>query len=50
MDIDFPISSRFVQQGLEMAVSRAPAEFTAFIRTDYAKWAKVIREAGISAE
>jgi tripartite-type tricarboxylate transporter receptor subunit TctC len=44
------IRSRFAQQGLELAVSRTPEEFTAFLKSDYAKWAKVIREAGISVE
>jgi tripartite-type tricarboxylate transporter receptor subunit TctC len=44
------VSNRLVQQGLELAVSRTPDEFTAFIKSDYARWAKVIRDAGIRAE
>ena len=44
------LGNRLVQQGLELAVSRSPEEFTAFIKSDYARWAKVIREAGISVE
>jgi tripartite-type tricarboxylate transporter receptor subunit TctC len=27
-----------------------PEEFAAFIRAEYAKWGKVVREAGIKAE
>ena len=44
------LGNRLVQQGLELAVSRSPEEFTAFIKSDYARWAKVIREAGINVE
>lgn len=44
------IRSRFAQQGLELSTSASPEQFTAFIRTEYAKWAKVIQEAGIRAE
>ena len=41
---------RFAQQGVEVAVSSAPDEFTAFLKSDYAKWVKVIRELGLSVE
>ena len=44
------VSNRLVQQGLELAVSRNPGEFTAFLKSDYARWAKVIRETGIRVE
>ncbi|HSN41763.1 MAG TPA: tripartite tricarboxylate transporter substrate binding protein, partial [Burkholderiales bacterium] len=30
--------------------SSTPAEFAAFIKTEIAKWGKVVREAGISAD
>ena len=39
----------FADQGVEL-VGSTPEEFLAFIKTDIAKWQKVIREAGIKAE
>ena len=42
--------NRFAQQGVEVAASSAPEEFTAFLKSDYAKWVKVIRALGISVE
>ncbi len=44
------VSSRLVQQGLEVPPRRSPEEFTAFIKSEYARWGKVIRDAGISVE
>jgi tripartite-type tricarboxylate transporter receptor subunit TctC len=31
-------------------VTQSPEEFTKFIRADYDKWGKVIRDAGIKGE
>ena len=42
--------SRFAGQGVELQASATPAQFTAFIKTEYARWAKVLDEAGIKAE
>jgi tripartite-type tricarboxylate transporter receptor subunit TctC len=44
------IRARFASQGVELQASAAPGQFTEYIRTEYAKWAKVIDEAGIRAE
>ena len=37
-------------QGVDLAASASPAEFTAYIKSDYAKWAKVLDDAGIKPE
>jgi tripartite-type tricarboxylate transporter receptor subunit TctC len=42
--------SRFAQQGVELQGSASAQEFTAFLHSEYARWGKVIRDAGISAE
>ena len=44
------IRSRFANQGVELQASTAPAEFTAYIKSETARWAKVLDEAGIKAE
>src|SRR5690606_23857726 len=41
--------SRFAEQGVELQGSASAEEFTAFLRQEYVRWGKVIREAGISA-
>jgi tripartite-type tricarboxylate transporter receptor subunit TctC len=43
------VSSRLVNDGAEV-VAGTPEEFGAFIRTETAKWAKVVKAAGISPE
>ena len=43
----------FVQSLIKLgavAASSTPAEFSAFINNDYAKWQRVVREAGIKVE
>ena len=44
---DAEIRRRFVNDGGDPQPSRTPDEFVAYIRADMAKWAKVVREAGI---
>ena len=44
---DPEIRKRFVNDGGDPQPSRTPEEFAAYIRADMAKWAKVVREAGI---
>jgi tripartite-type tricarboxylate transporter receptor subunit TctC len=44
------IRTRFANQGVELQASTTPIEFTAFLKTEYARWAKVLDEAGIKAE
>ena len=43
------LMEKFVLQGLEPRTS-TPAEFSALIGREIAKWAKVVRDAGIKAE
>ena len=44
------IRSRFAQQGVELRASATPEEFSGFIRSEYPRYAKLVREAGITAE
>lgn len=44
------IRSRFANQGVELQSSTAPEEFTAFIKTEYVRWGKIMEEAGIRPE
>jgi tripartite-type tricarboxylate transporter receptor subunit TctC len=44
------IRTRYANQGTELQASATPAEFTAYIKSEYARWAKVIDDAGIKAE
>jgi tripartite-type tricarboxylate transporter receptor subunit TctC len=42
--------TRYANQGTELQASATPAQFTAFIKSEYARWAKVLDDAGIKAE
>ena len=44
------IRARFANQGVELQASAAPGEFTAFMKTEYTRWGKVLAEAGIRPE
>ncbi len=44
------IRVRFAQQGVELQSSSTPEQFTGYMKAEYARFAKVIREAGITAE
>ena len=44
------VCGRFEQQGVELQSSAAPDEFTGYIKTEYMRWAKVIQDAGITAD
>ena len=44
------IRSRFAAQGVDLQASASPGEFTAYIKSEYARWAKVMDDAGIKAE
>ena len=44
------IRSRFAQQGVELQSSTTPEQFGDYIRTEYARMAKLIREAGITPD
>ena len=41
---------RFESQGVELRASETPAQFTAFIKSEHDRWAKVLDEAGIKPE
>jgi tripartite-type tricarboxylate transporter receptor subunit TctC len=44
------VRKRFDDQGIELVASTSPEEFTAYIRNEVAKYAKLAREAGIRAD
>ena len=44
------IKTRFANQGVELQSSVTPAAFTAYIKSEYGRWSKVMDEAGIKAE
>lgn len=47
---DPPVRKRFIDDGAEPTPSSSPEDFAALIRTEIAKWAKVIKAAGIKPE
>lgn len=47
---DATVRETFINNGAEPAPSRTPEEFGALIRAEVAKWAKVVKEAGIAVE
>jgi tripartite-type tricarboxylate transporter receptor subunit TctC len=44
------VMDSFGQQGVQLQSSPSAQQFTDFIKSDYAKWGKLIQEAGITAE
>lgn len=44
------VRTRYTGQGVDLMSSASPAEFNAYIKSDYAKWAKVLEDAGIKPE
>ena len=44
------MKSRLAELGDETALSSSPEQFTAFLKTEYAKWERIIKEAGIKVE
>ena len=44
------VRSRFAAQGVELQASVTPTEFTASLKSEYTKWAKVLEDAGIKPE
>ena len=44
------IRARFASQGVELQASATPAAFSSFIKSEYARWSKVLDDAGIKAE
>jgi tripartite-type tricarboxylate transporter receptor subunit TctC len=44
------LRKRFAEQGIELAASASPEEFSAYIKTEVARYAKLARDAAIKAE
>ena len=44
------IRARFARQGVELQASTSPEQFTAYIKTEYTRWGKVMEDAGIKPE
>ncbi len=44
------VRTRFAAQGVELQASAAPEQFTAYVKSEYAKWARVMEDAGIRPE
>jgi tripartite-type tricarboxylate transporter receptor subunit TctC len=44
------VVERFAKVGLTPVVSRTPEEFAAFVRSEVAKWAKVVKASGMKVE
>ena len=42
--------SRYAGQGVELQSSASPAHFSAYIKSEYARWGKIIDDIGIKAE
>ena len=47
---DPDVKKRFLDDGAEITPSTTPEEFGALIRTEVAKWAKVVKDGGIQPE
>jgi tripartite-type tricarboxylate transporter receptor subunit TctC len=41
---------RMLQQGIDQSDADTPEKHAAFLKTEYARWAKVVQEAGVKAE
>jgi tripartite-type tricarboxylate transporter receptor subunit TctC len=44
------LRKRFLDQGIELGTSASPDEFTAYVKTEVARYSRLAREAGIKAE
>ena len=44
------IRKRFADQGVELQASTTPEQFTAYVKSEQVKWARVLDDAGIKAE
>ncbi len=44
------LRTRFLEQGVELAASASPADFTAYVKAEFEKKARIVREAGIRIE
>lgn len=45
-----PVQEKFAAQGNIIHTSKSPAEFEQFANTEYARWGKIVNDAGIKAE
>ena len=44
------VRARFAQQGVELQASPTPEHLTAYLKSEYQRYAKLIQDAGITAE
>jgi tripartite-type tricarboxylate transporter receptor subunit TctC len=44
------LRSRFVPQGIELTPSASPEEFTAFVKSEVARYARLARDANIKGQ
>ena len=49
MLVDAEVKARFANEGAD-AIGGNPREFAAYLKADYEKWGKVVKEAGIRPE
>jgi tripartite-type tricarboxylate transporter receptor subunit TctC len=47
---DAEVKKRFLDDGAEVTLSAVPEDFAAMVRTEVAKWVKVVKDAGIQPE
>ena len=47
--VDAEVKARFANEGAD-AIGGSPREFAAYLKTDYEKWGRVVKEAGIRPE
>ena len=47
---DATVKKRLGDGGVEVAVSKSPEDFSAFVKAENERWAKVIKDAGVVAE
>ena len=47
---DAEVRRRFTADGAEVTPSHSPDEFAAFVRAEFTKWAKVVKDAGIEPQ
>ena len=44
------VKAALAREGTEVALSRSPEDFVAFLNEDNKFWAKLVKEAGVKAE
>ena len=44
------VRTRFLQQGVELQASSSPEDFAAYLKSEYTRTSKLVKELGITAE